>query len=92
MKKWIFLSSITIVALLFDYFFNEMENSVKKSNLVPGMSDNEQDAFGGKDDDVMQRKETIKLVRAYYSISNKKLRQSVLEHIKILSKTDNDAD
>ena len=74
-----------------DYFFNDIE----KAGVQHGLSDNDQDGFEGdnsQDDDIMNRKETLKLVRAYYGISNPKLRQSVLDHIKILSKTDNDSE
>lgn len=53
-----------------------------------GMADNDQEGFGSDDSsepDIMSRKETIKLVRSYYEITDPKLRQSILNHIKTLA-------
>lgn len=76
-----------------DYFFDEMDKGLESQSLVYGMADNGQEAFEQDDsapDDVMQRKETIKLVRTYYSIKDKNARQDILKLMKTLSKTDNE--
>ena len=53
------------------------------------MSDNEQESFGNQND-VMQTKETIELVRTYYSIQDQAKRKEILRFIK--SMTDISAD
>jgi transcriptional regulator with XRE-family HTH domain len=51
-----------------------------------GLSDNQQEAFGGEED-VMQRKETIELVRSYYSIEDPSKRKETLRFIKAMTST-----
>lgn len=78
-----------ILSVPVDYFFGEMDKNI--DTRLPeayGLSDNDQDAFGedSGQDDVMQRKETIKLVRAYYNISDKDARQDILKLMKTLAR------
>lgn len=68
------------------YFFPDQEET--PPNTEYGLADNEQQGFSVEEEDdmdVMKRKETIKLVRMYYKIDDKKLRQSILSHIKTLA-------
>ena len=58
--------------------------SEKGSAPAYGLSDNEQEGFS-VDDDLMDKKETIRLVREYYSISDPKLRRDVLKMIKTIA-------
>ena len=57
-------------------FFIEGILERKKPAYAQGFSDTRQEAFEG---DVMSRRETMELVRAYYSISDEKLRKQLLE-------------
>lgn len=68
------------------FFFPDQDETAYSKDL--GLSDNDQQGFSVEEDDdmdVMNRKETIKLVRLYYKIEDKKLRQSILNHIKTLA-------
>ncbi len=49
-----------------------------------GLSENEQAAFEGQDD-VMKRKETLELIRVYYSIENPKLRKDLFKLVKSMA-------
>ncbi|MFP4312762.1 MAG: helix-turn-helix domain-containing protein [Alphaproteobacteria bacterium] len=68
-----------------NYFFPDNDANQYE---IAGMADNKQDEFDNGDSlagDIMNEKETIKLVRAYYEIKDENIRQSVLNHIKALS-------
>ena len=68
-----------------------MDKDLDTQGAALGLSDNAQDSFGDEDsEDIMQRKETIKLVRAYYNILDKNARQDILRLMKTLAKTDQD--
>jgi transcriptional regulator with XRE-family HTH domain len=79
-----------ILGVPVDYFFGEMDKNIDtRLPSAYGMSDNDQDAFGGNEDaqeDIMQSKETIRLVRAYYNIPDKNARQDILKLMKTLAK------
>jgi transcriptional regulator with XRE-family HTH domain len=64
------------------YFFEEYASDKSIKNL-PGFSDNEQEGFGGEN--VFERKETIELVRTYYSISDPRVRQNLLKLFKSMA-------
>jgi transcriptional regulator with XRE-family HTH domain len=52
-----------------------------------GMSDNSQDGFSHEEPkDMMQNKETINLLKAYYSIEDAGARQDILKFIKSMAK------
>lgn len=77
----------SILGVPVGYFFPDQDESAYTAHL--GLSDNDQQGFlveDNDDTDVMKRKETIKLVRMYYKIEDKKLRQSIMSHIKTLAK------
>ncbi len=66
------------------YFYDQF---VGESTLPQGLSDNEQEGFKGisGSDDVMQRKETIDLVRTYYSIEDEEARKDIVRFIKSMA-------
>ena len=64
------------------YFYDQIGGS--KGQIAVGLSDNEQESFGGEDD-IMQRKETIDLVRSYYSIDDPSKRKEILRFIKAMT-------
>lgn len=69
------------------YFFDNIAGNGKTAanKLSYGLSDNEQDAFSGED--VLSNKETIELVRIYYSIKDPKVRKDLLNMIKSMAAT-----
>ena len=78
-----------ILGVPVDYFFDEMDKNLDPHGADLGLSDNAQDSFGDEEnEDIMQRKETIKLVRAYYNITDKNARQDILRLMKTISKTE----
>jgi len=66
-----------------NFFF---ENAQDNQNNTPsyGFSDNEQATFDGPDD-VMHKKETIDLIRVYYSIHDEKLRKDLFKLVKSMA-------
>lgn len=64
------------------FFFDNYDQS--ESPLIFGMADNDQSAFEGPDD-VLKRKETIELIRVYYSIENPKLRKDLFKLVKSMA-------
>ncbi len=71
-----------------DFFFNDNA----KLSVVTGLSDNKQEAFEGIPSDVMQEKETLELVRVYYSIKNPKVRKDFFKLLKSMAENKNDGD
>ncbi len=67
------------------YFYDQIEGDAMHG--LVGLSDNDQDAFVGEDDDIMQRKETIDLVRTYYSIQDPQKRKEMLRFMKTMTST-----
>lgn len=65
------------------YFFDEF--AMKDSYIadLPGLADNEQEALQGSD--IFDRKETIELIRTYYSIGDTKLRKDLYRLIKSMA-------
>ena len=64
------------------YFYDQIGSDAQDASFA--LSDNEQESFGGEDD-IMQNKETIELVRAYYSVDDPKKRKELLRFIKAMS-------
>jgi|TARA_B100001971_G_scaffold209369_2_gene232829 transcriptional regulator with XRE-family HTH domain len=71
-----------ILKVTISYFFEGFEGAKQ-----PGFSDGGQAKFEGPDEDVMNKKETFDLVRAYYQIKDKNLRHQILEMAKAMSKS-----
>lgn len=69
------------------YFYEELENGKKSSKkAVYGFADNEQDGFNTKlaEEDLLKQKETLDLIRLYYSVQDKKNRKDLLKKLKVL--------
>lgn len=64
------------------FFFDGVGQEARPS----GFADNEQAPFDGSDD-VMTRKETLELVRTYYSIEDAKLRKDWLKMLKTIAQS-----
>lgn len=64
-------------------FFFENYGS-NENRLLSGFADNDQAGFDGPDD-VMKRKETIELIRVYYSIESPKLRKDLFKLVKSMA-------
>ena len=71
------------------YFYDKIGDE-GNAPAYGGLSDNKQEAFGGKDD-IMQSKETIDLVRAYYSIEDQAKRKETLRFIKAMTGSSSDS-
>jgi len=65
-------------------FFFEDYHIPEKTALSYGLSDTDQAPFEGPDD-VMKRKETLELIRVYYSIENPKLRKDLFKLVKSMA-------
>lgn len=70
-----------------DYFYDDMEGNKE----IYGMSDNAQEAFGENmkyDVNLLSQRETIDLVRSYYSIKDIKQRKDILKNIRAAAKAE----
>lgn len=65
------------------YFFEKVGSDISNQNWQSALSDNEQENL--VDSDVMNNKETLELIRAYYAIDNPKARKDVYRFIKSMS-------
>jgi len=70
-----------------DYFFEGLTLSDTKIGIQPGFADNKQSSYTAADDDIMNQKETIDLVKTYYAIKDEKLRKDFLKMMKQMAKT-----
>ena len=70
-----------------DYFYENYKPSKSKSYYKLGLSDGEQEPIIRDQEDVMARKETLELVRAYYSIKDEELRKNLLSIAKTMAKS-----
>ena len=67
------------------YFFEHLDKKSKTMASL-GLADNDQQGFD-HEEDPMTRKETLKLVREYYSIPDPKLRRDLLKMIRSMAAT-----
>ncbi|MCC6598036.1 MAG: helix-turn-helix transcriptional regulator [Alphaproteobacteria bacterium] len=66
------------------YFFEQIgEMGASAPESLPGLSDNKQEEFEGED--VMSRKETLDLVRIYYSVPDPDARRDIVKFIKSMT-------
>lgn len=65
-----------------NFFFESYGSNENKA--VFGFADNDQASFEGADD-ILKRKETIELIRVYYSIDNPKLRKDLFKLVKSMA-------
>lgn len=66
------------------YFFENFSEKGRGKAALAGLSDNDQEGFS-MDDDLLQRRETLALVREYYSIPDEKMRKDLLKMIKTMA-------
>lgn len=71
-----------ILKVAVNYFFEGIENKFQK-----GFAENKQADFEGPEDDIMNKRETYNLVRAYYNIQDPNLRQQIMEMAKAMAKS-----
>lgn len=65
------------------YFFEQLNLPPSAADPIRGLSDNQQEAF--ESDDIMNRKETLDLVRIYYSVENQEARRDIMKFIKSMA-------
>jgi len=71
------------------YFFEGFAASDSQIGIQGGFAENDQDAFVGEADeqeDILHRKETVELIRTYYTINDEKLRRDFLKMLKQMAK------
>lgn len=67
-------------------FFYEQLSNANTNSQAYGLSDNEQDGFeAAPQDDIMTRKETIDLIRTYYSVEDEDTRKDIAKFIKSMA-------
>ncbi len=66
------------------YFYDQLGGAAKAySSATYGLADNEQEKFTAGD--LMQNKETLDLIRAYYSIDNTDIRKDIFKFVKSMA-------
>jgi transcriptional regulator with XRE-family HTH domain len=65
------------------YFYDQITSSARMASVAIGMADNDQDDFTVGD--LMQNKETLDLIRAYYSIENQDMRKDIIKFVKSMA-------
>lgn len=63
-----------------DYFYEGSKDGKK----IVGLAESDQASFSGPDD-IMERKETLELIRVYYSIKSPKLRKDLFNLVKSMA-------
>ncbi|TVQ83773.1 MAG: XRE family transcriptional regulator [Micavibrio sp.] len=78
----------------FEYFFDGLDGRgrARREQLQKGFADGEDQAGFEGGNDLMTRRETIDLLRAYYSIDDPKLRRQILQMARTLAKASFDED
>ncbi|MCK5384896.1 MAG: helix-turn-helix transcriptional regulator [Alphaproteobacteria bacterium] len=79
-----------------DFFYEGLDNGEPASGPIYGMADNKQDNFEGISEkakaipeDLLTHKETLELVRTYYSMTDVKKRKEMLRFVKFMAQSDN---
>jgi transcriptional regulator with XRE-family HTH domain len=65
------------------YFFEQLGNIAENENMYRGLADSDQEAFMPAD--LLQNKETLDLIRAYYAIDNEEMRKNIYKFVKSMS-------
>ena len=65
-----------------NFFFDDMPPAV--SDKSPARTSGKAESFDGFDPDLVSKRETLELVRAYYKISNPQVRRRLFEMVKAL--------
>lgn len=71
-----------VLSVPVSYFFEGMAKAGERAGAAMGMADSSQGEF---ESDPMTRRETIELVRAYYRISDPKVRRRIMDLAKSLA-------
>lgn len=80
-----------ILTVPVSFFFENFGGTGKKSFQRLGMAEGAQDAFEGPEN-VMEKKETIDLIRIYYSIHDPKVRKNLLNLAKSMAENQKEDD
>jgi transcriptional regulator with XRE-family HTH domain len=72
-----------ILEVPISYFFEQMVGAENQNIAAFGMSDNKQEEF--QSNDVMHNKETLDLIRAYYTIEDPQMRKTIYRFVKSMS-------
>lgn len=64
------------------YFFDQF-GQINPKSQTHGMSDNQQEGF--ESEDVLERKETLDLIRVYYSVEDHEARKDIMKFIKSMA-------
>ena len=71
-----------VLGIPVNFFFENYGSN--ENHAAYGMSDNDQAMFEGEEN-VMNRKETMELIRVYYSIQSPKLRKDLFKIVKSMA-------
>ncbi len=71
-----------ILGVPITYFYDKIEGNLS-SPANYGLSDNDQDEFVGED--IMQSKETLNILRAYYTFKDPSVRKEIYKFIKTMA-------
>ncbi|QQR69044.1 MAG: helix-turn-helix transcriptional regulator [Alphaproteobacteria bacterium] len=76
-----------ILSVPVSWFFEEMPNATREQFAPPGFAEEEVPSLRDvRQQDPIRRRETLELVRAYYRITDPKLRRRIFDMIKAASK------
>ncbi len=85
-----------ILGVSIDFFYDGIDNNDPTTSPLYGLSDNKQEAFEGISEkakaipeDLLAHKETLDLVRTYYSVTDIKKRKEILRFVKFMAETQN---
>jgi transcriptional regulator with XRE-family HTH domain len=74
----------TVLDVPVSYFFEQISESVGKGkSAAAGLSDNKQEGFDNSD--LMSRKETLDLIRIYYSVEDPEARKDIMKFLKSMT-------
>ena len=83
-----------ILGVSIDFFYEGIDKTDPATNPLYGLSDNKQEAFEGISEkakaipeDLLTHKETLDLVRTYYSVTDVKKRKEILRFVKLMAES-----
>jgi len=79
-----------ILSTPIEYFYEGFDAGSKKTSYT--LAESDQEPLRDAPIDLMQQKETLELVRTYYSLENPKLRKSLMRFIKTMAEDLKDQD
>ncbi len=71
------------------FFFEQLGSAAENQNVARGFSDNDQEGF--MPSDLMNSKETLDLIRAYYSIPDEETRRNIYKFVKSMASSATDS-